>query len=100
MDCAPKIKQVSWYAPLCTWVKGNTDGVARGCPGQAACGNSLAAAMGSFAGNLGSSTSFHAELVGAMMAIENAYSKDWFKLWLECDSSLVVLAFNSSNEVP
>lgn len=35
-----------------------------------------------------------------MIAIEVAHKKGWHKIWLECDSMLVVMAFNSPNLVP
>jgi ribonuclease HI len=44
---------------------------------------------------LGLSTSYVAEMCGAMRAIETAYQKQWPHLWLESNSSLVVAAFNN-----
>ncbi|GAU14035.1 hypothetical protein TSUD_168600 [Trifolium subterraneum] len=46
------------------------------------------------------SYALHAELIGVMSAIEIAHSKGWNNLWLEFDSKLVNLAFNSSHIVP
>jgi len=37
---------------------------------------------------------------GVMRAIEIAKEKQWLNLWLETDSSLVVYAFKSKNQVP
>lgn len=41
-----------------------------------------------------------AELNGAMAAIEIAFSKGWFNLWLETDAKLVVQAFQDENVIP
>lgn len=101
---APSIIQVNWLPPLCNWTKCNTDGAAKGSPGPAGCGGIFrdhrATFMGCFAANLGSSSALHAELLGAMMAIELAYDKGWHNLWLECDSLLVLSAFHSFGIVP
>ena len=45
-------------------------------------------------------TAFAVELLGAILAIEIAFDKGWNRLWLECNSRLVVNAFNSSFEGP
>lgn len=82
---APRIIQVDWYPPLCTWVKCNTDGAARGQPGHASCGGIFrdhrASFLGAFAEYIGISSSFHTELFAAMMAITFAYRKGWHKHW-------------------
>lgn len=97
------IKQVIWYPPICYFIKCNTDGAAKGCPGPAACGgifrDSSAAVIGCFSTNLGIANAFYAELMGAMLAIEFARLKGWSKLWLECDSKLVVSAFTNPSSV-
>lgn len=108
VDCHPKkvplIKQISWFPPSCSWLKCNTDGCARGAPGLAACGgifrNDKAEFHGCFAINLGVQLAFYAELIGAIYAIEISYKKGWHRLWLECDSELVVKAFASVDSVP
>jgi ribonuclease HI len=51
-----------------------------------------------FAEPLGISSSFVAEICGAMRAIEIAYQKHWQHLWLESDSSLVVAAFKNPDK--
>jgi hypothetical protein len=38
--------------------------------------------------------------MGAILAIECAYDRNWYQLWLECDSSLVVLAFKDPFVIP
>lgn len=101
---APMIKQVIWTPPLCKWVKCNTDGSAKGSPGWAACGGIFWDYRASFVGcsavNLGISYSLHAELTGVMWAIDIAANKGWSNLWLECDSSLAVAAFQSGRGIP
>lgn len=82
---------------MCNWTKCNIDGAAKGLPGPAACGGIFrdhsAAVMGCFAANLGIANALHAELMAAIMAIELAYEKGWHKLWLACDSKLVLSSF-------
>lgn len=41
-----------------------------------------------------------AELSAAIIALEKAMDKNWKKIWLEMDSSLVVQAFLNINLVP
>lgn len=96
---APKIIQVDWHPPICGWIKVNSDGSAQGNPRHSSCGvifrDSRAAAMGSFSHYIGIATSFYVEMVAAIMSIEFAYAKGWHKLWLECDSKMVVQAFKN-----
>lgn len=53
-----------------------------------------------FEENTGPGNAFHAEILGAMKAIEIAHQYQWKNLWLESDSSLVVNAFKNSSLVP
>jgi ribonuclease HI len=53
-----------------------------------------------FAENIGPTSAYFAELVSALRAIEIAHSKNSSNLWLETDSSLVVLVFKSNSLVP
>jgi ribonuclease HI len=96
------IKEVVWQPPLSNWVKCNTDGASTSS--SSSCGglfrNSNADFLYGFAENTGIASAFVAELCGAMNAIEIAASKNWNNLWLETDSTLVVLAFKSSSLVP
>lgn len=62
--------------------------------------DSSGAFAGCFSNYLGILTSLKAELVVVMQAIEFSFQKGWFKLWLECDSSLVVKAFKDINIFP
>jgi ribonuclease HI len=50
--------------------------------------------------NTGVGDSLHAELSGAMRAIEIANTHQWTNLWLETDSDLVVRAFKNHAIVP
>lgn len=93
-----------WNPPPPTWIKCNTDGASSGNPGTSSCGgvfrNVEADCIGCFSEPLGVSTSFIAEMHGVMRATEIAKVKQWLNLWLETDSSLVVHAFKSKNQVP
>lgn len=101
---APKIIPVLWSAPCCGWIKANTDGSAMGCPDHAGGGaifrDKSGVVLGCFADYYGIYNAFQTELFAAMTAIEIAHRKGLNKLWLECDSCLVVQAFSSPNIVP
>jgi ribonuclease HI len=95
----PVLKEVCWQPPVLNWIKCNIDGASIGNPGPSSCGGIFrdheANFIYAFADPLGISTSFVAEMCGAMRAIEMAFQKNWMHLWLESDSSLVVAAFNN-----
>lgn len=97
---SPSIKQLDWLTPPCDWIKVNTDDAARGSPSLATGGgifrDSSGAILGCFSAFFGNSFSLQAELTAVMMAIEFTFEKKWLKLWIECDSQLLVLAFSSS----
>ena len=99
---APVIKEVFWCLPLQHWIKGNTDGASTSI--SSACGvifrNSDADMLLCLAKNLGSVPALHAELMGAMRAIEISFKRGWRNFWLESDSSMVVLAFKNVFVVP
>ena len=99
---APKIIKVLWHPPILNWVKCNTDGSATSS--SLACGgifrNNNAQFMLCFSENTGNGNAFFAELSGAMRAIELASQHRWTKLWLECDSAMVVNAFKNNTIVP
>ena len=99
---APLIKEIFWNPPLPLWMKCNTDGSANNS--TTVCGgifrNYKADFVFCFAENTGVGNALHAELSGAMRAIEIAASRNWTHLWLELDSSLVVNAFKSNSMVP
>lgn len=74
---APCIIQIIWQKPPCGWVKCNTNGASRGNLGLATCGgifrDSSGVIMGCFSDFLGTLTSFQAELVAIMLAIERLH---------------------------
>jgi ribonuclease HI len=98
----PVLKEVYWQPPVVTWIKCNIDGASNGNPGLSSCGGIFrdheANFIFAFAEPLGLSTSYVAELCGAMRAIEIAHQKHWQHLWLETDSKLVVEAFKNPNK--
>jgi ribonuclease HI len=101
---APIIKEVIWSPPLQSWIKCNIDGASIGNPGNSACGgifrNHEADFVCCFAEPLGNSSSYLAELNGALRAIDLAFENSWNNIWLETDSSLVVLAFQNEGHIP
>jgi len=101
---APIIKEVMWHPPPQSWVKCNIDGAAKGNPGLSAAGGVFRDYEGQFilcfSEPLGISTSYISEMNGAIRAVETAFHKGWRNLWLETDSSLVVLAFQRDGQIP
>jgi ribonuclease HI len=99
---APKIIEVLWKPPNLLWTKCNTDGSSTST--SSACGgifrNHDSDLLLCFAENTGEGNAFHAELSGAMRAIELAKQYNWNNLWLECDSSLVIKAIKNQSIVP
>jgi ribonuclease HI len=100
----PLVKEVIWSPPQFNWIKCNIDGASNGNPGNSSCGGIFRKHyvffLSCFAEPLGISTSFHAEICGALRAIEIAFHNNWSDIWLETDSSLLVLAFNKPTLVP
>jgi ribonuclease HI len=98
----PILREVCWTPPLMSWLKCNIDGASNGNPGIAACGgifrNHDAEFIYGFAEPLGITSSFVAEISGAMRAIEIAFHKKWTHLWIESDSSSVVAAFKNPDK--
>lgn len=88
---APIIKEVIWSPPLQSWIKCNIDGASIGNPGNLSCGGIFRNNEADF---LCCFTEPLAEISGALRAIELAYQNNWHNIWLETDSSLVVLAFH------
>jgi len=89
---------------LPSWIKINTDGAATKNPSRAAAGgifrNLDGACLGGFSQFIGPADALFAELTAAMNAIELAASKGFSNVWLESDSQLVTMAFNSKLVVP
>lgn len=101
---APQIREVIWYPPHTNWLKWNIDGASNGNPGNSACGGILrdhnADFILCFAEPLGICSSYQAELCAFMRAVELSHQNQWQNVWIETDSSLVVQAYRSSNQVP
>jgi ribonuclease HI len=96
------IKEVIWTPPLVGWIKCNTDGssntTASSCGGIFRDSNSNF--ISCFAENIGGGSAYHAELSAIMRAVEIANQRRWSNLWIESDSSLVVMAFKNSSMIP
>ncbi|XP_062020822.1 uncharacterized protein LOC133737235 [Rosa rugosa] len=99
---APRL--VLWHPPIFPWIKLNTDGLAKGNPGPAACGGVFRDTHGHYIGGycqgLGHKSAFYAELMGVIIGIEYAFQYGWRCLWLECDSTSVIACIKSSSFVP
>ena len=97
-----EIMSVIWKPPTITWVKANTDGSVLNL--NSSCGGIFrdfhGTYLGSFACNIGYGNVFEAELAGLMCAIEYAASHNWYRLWLESDSSTAVQAFHNHSIIP
>lgn len=80
----PIVKEILWQPPLPNWIKCNIDGASKGNPGLSSCGgifrNNEADFLMCFAEPLGFSSSFQAELCGALRAIEVAHQMNWSNL--------------------
>ncbi|GAU33046.1 hypothetical protein TSUD_152010 [Trifolium subterraneum] len=102
--CQHQTLKVNWIPPPNLWIKCNSDGASKGCPGLFACGGIFRDCRGTYVGgfscNLGISNCLFVELTVAKMSIEIAHDRGWRSLWLECDSLLTVQAFTNSLIVP
>ncbi|OVA05825.1 Ribonuclease H domain [Macleaya cordata] len=100
----PKITPVFWHPPLRGWTKINTDGSSHGIPGSAGCGDLFTdyngIVSGCFVGHIGIASSVIVEFFAVIYALEIATYMGWPKIWLECDSMLVIHAFQKVNTVP
>ncbi|KAL6206588.1 hypothetical protein ACLB2K_023836 [Fragaria x ananassa] len=99
-----RIRLVLWHPPLSPWIKLNTDGLAKGNPGLAACGGVFRDYQGHFIGGfttpIGHHNAFFSELLAVIIGIELAFQLGWQHVWLECDSTSVVECFSKSSFVP
>ncbi|KAL6210110.1 hypothetical protein ACLB2K_021048 [Fragaria x ananassa] len=99
-----RIQLVLWHPPLSPWIKLNTDGLAKGNPGLAACGGVFQDYQGHFIGGfttlIGHHNAFFSELLAVIIGIELAFQLGWQHVWLECDSTSVVECFSKSSFVP
>lgn len=73
---APRVATVIWRPPPPTWIKVNTDGLSKNNPGLSACGRIFrdhhGTFLGSFAMFIGHQSSFYAEFMAVILAIEQA----------------------------
>jgi hypothetical protein len=96
------IREVLWSPPYLDWIKCNTDGAATST--NSACGgifrDSNSNLLACFAENLGVGSAYLAELSAVMKATEYAAQRYWKNLWIESDSSLVVMAFKNDYMIP
>jgi len=93
--------RVIWEFPDVNWVKVNTDGATRGCLGFSTCAGIFRGSRGeyivSFSFFLGVQKSLYVEVMRVILAIKLAWSKDFRRIWLEYDSSLLCESFSSFN---
>ena len=91
-----------WQPPIANWVKCNTDGDSNTT--NSSCGgifrNSDAILLCCFAENIGGGSAYHAEISGVLRAIEIASQRRMLNLWIETDSTLVVMAFKNATLIP
>jgi len=101
---APQIREVIWYPPHTNWLKWNIDGASNGNLKNSACGGILrdhnANFILCFAEPLCICSSYQVELCAFMRAVGISHQHQWHNVWIETDSSLVVQASKSSNQVP
>ncbi|XP_019430034.1 PREDICTED: uncharacterized protein LOC109337509 [Lupinus angustifolius] len=101
---APRITDVIWYPPPFGWIKVNTDGAAHGSPGHSGGGgifrNHNGLFLARFANYLGIQNALYAELHSAIKAVDLACKNGWVRLWLECDSMLLLDIFNGKSKPP
>ena len=102
-------KEISPIQVICefshiNWVKINTDGADRGCLGFSTCVGIFCGSRGEYIGSFSSflrvQKSLCAEVMGVILAIELAWSKDFRRIWLVCDSSLLCQSFCLFNHIP
>lgn len=86
-------------------VKCNSDGASCDIPDPAAnmvvcIVTRVGAIMSCLSDYVGILTSFEVEILTVMKPIEVAYERGWSKLWVECDSTLIVTSYKSIDLVP
>lgn len=78
--------------------------LARGSPGHAAAGgifrNHLGGVLACFSYYVGIQQAFFVEIFGAIISLEMAKENDWNRIWLECDSTLVIHVLTKLSIVP
>lgn len=75
---------ICWLAPPLNWITLNTDGAAKGTPGEA--GDSRGVFIRGFAANLGVCNAYKAELLAAELGLEMAVNWGIQKLILQMDN--------------
>jgi len=97
-------RPVRWEFPSPSWVKINIDGAARGYPGLATCGGIFSGSMGEFIGAFSMFLEVQIVMVdefyGVIHAMEKAQKIGLTKVWLECDFTLVCVAFTVRTNSP
>ncbi|KAF9605181.1 hypothetical protein IFM89_014294 [Coptis chinensis] len=100
---APRVQQGIWLPPAYGQIKINTDGAAKGNPGQAGYGSAFKDQDGNFllirGKGLDEATSFWAESIGILESVEIAIEKGWLNVWVESDVATAVSAY-TSNSMP
>ncbi|KAL5170058.1 putative ribonuclease H protein [Glycine soja] len=101
---AKYIKEVFWRAPQLGTIKCNTDGSAHGSPSHASSNGIFrdhrGGMLGCFSFYIGIQKSLFAEIFAIILALEVARDKGWLKVWIKCDSTLVIQAFSNPSFVP
>lgn len=96
------IKEIIWSPPIVGWIKCNTDGASTAT--SSSCGGVFrdqnANFLSCFAENLGGGSAYQAKLAAIMRAVEIASQRNWRNIWIESDSTLVVMAFNKMSMIP
>jgi len=99
---APQVIEIIWHPPLPNWTKCNTDGST--INNLSTCGgifrNSRSKYLLCFSESTGLGNALHAELSGAMRAIELAHTHNWYNFCLEADFELVIKVVKNSHLVP
>ncbi|PRQ53570.1 putative ribonuclease H-like domain, reverse transcriptase zinc-binding domain-containing protein [Rosa chinensis] len=100
---APRYIPVTWTPPPENWFKANSDGSFRD-PNHAGFGgifrNSEAAFLGAFSCKAIVPWAIDTELLAVMAVVKVARDRNWFPLWLETDSMLVMHYLKNPSRVP
>lgn len=98
-----KLEQCFGKLRLWIFFKCNIDGAARGARDLIACSSifhdGTSEYIGVFASFIGVAVALQAKLMGAIICIEIEFVRGWTFLWLECDFTLVIVAFKNTSVV-
>ncbi|XP_019427135.1 PREDICTED: uncharacterized protein LOC109335456 [Lupinus angustifolius] len=75
-------------------------GLPRACRGGAIFRDGQGGCVGCFASYFNIQDSLYAGVLAAIIVVQVTYSKGWYLIWLECDSTSVVEIFMGSKPVP